>query len=272
MKKMPLIFILLSLIIISCGVPQADFDLLKKENEQLKLEIANCQLTPKQLLEQANEFFEALEYEKSKSKITTLTLKFPNSEETKQSNRLLRKVEKEMKETAQLIEKGKQVEDTNEKYIEALSKMRKRYDMNKKITWYYDKTSPKYNNENGFYIYLGKKEKRKPWLGLSINHFSKDWLFIQQIIIDADGQTYTIEEDKPGEFKANEENDGNREWVDRIIKKDNMDMLTSIATSKTVKIKYVGKNTSLNKTLTTAQKKAIANVLDTYQMLGGTIQ
>ncbi|WP_459213035.1 tetratricopeptide repeat protein [Aquimarina rhabdastrellae] len=269
MKKSSLFFYILFIALFThCGVPQADYDQLKTENEKLKQEIANCNLTPKQLLEQATSYFDALEYDNSKERLSFLIDKYPNTREAKQAKSFLKKVEKEAFEAT---EKEITTEDHNKKYAEALTKMRKRYDIDKKITWYYDKTSPKFNNENGFYAYLGKKEKHKPWLGFAINHFSKKWLFIERIEITADGKSFIIEEEKPGEFKANEENDGNREWIDRIIKKDQMELFNTIAKSKSAKLKFIGKNASTTKTITTAQKKAFANILELYKMMGGSM-
>ncbi len=40
--------------------------------------------------------------------------------------------------------------------------MRKSYDDMNGITWYYDKTSPKYTNYNGFYAYIGKEKTGNP--------------------------------------------------------------------------------------------------------------
>ncbi|TSE08927.1 MULTISPECIES: hypothetical protein [Aquimarina] len=269
MKNTSLIIYTLSLLFaVSCGVPQEEFDRLKKENENLKQKIAECQLTPHQILEQANEYYDNLDYTKSRDRLKALVEKFPNSSEGKKGKKLLKKVEKEILANAEALEKEDQKEGNNEAYQKALSNMKKKYDVANEVTWYSDNSSTQSNDKSYIQTYIGKKEKRKPWLGLSINHFTKkDWLFIQRMEIDVDGKTFEIEEATPGEFNSKEESGGKREWLDRVIKELDMPMIKAIASSKVAKIKFVGKDDLNTKTISKAEKKAIQNVLDAYNAL-----
>lgn len=268
MKRIILFNLLVISIFVSCGIPQADFDKLKQENEKLKKEIAECQLTPTQIFEQANEYNDALDYNKSKDRLLVLLDKYPSSREAKKGKKLLKKVEKEILETAKALDKDKLKEVDNETYKKAISKMEKKYDVANEVTWYSDKSSTQNNNKNYVRIYIGKKENRKPWLGIAINYFTKkDWLFIQRIEADVDGKTYEIEEDTPGEFKSKEESGGNREWVDRVAKNLDMPMIKAIATGKVVKIKFVGKDDLDTRTVSSSEKKAMKNVLAAYEAL-----
>ncbi|WP_062053106.1 hypothetical protein [Aquimarina longa] len=275
MKKILLISILITLIIVSCGVPQADYDKLSEENKKLILKnkkltqkITECQLTPSQILEQAEEYYDELNYIKSKDRLTVLIDKYPRSKEARKGKSLLKKVKKEILETEKALEKDKLKEDNDEAYKKALSKMKKKYDVTKEITWYSDKSSTKLNNQNFIYTYVGKKEKRKPWLGLTINYFTKkEWLFIQRMEVDVDGKIFEIEENSPGEFKSKEESGGKREWLDRIIKDFDMPMIKAIASAKVVKISFFGKDDVDKRTISSSEKKAIKNVLMTYEAL-----
>ncbi|WP_128755309.1 hypothetical protein [Aquimarina sediminis] len=268
MRRIILFNVFMILILTSCGIPQADFDKLKEENKKLKKEIAECQLTPSQILEQANEYNDALDYSKSKNRLLVLLDKYPNSREAKKGKSLLKKVEKEIIETQKALDKDKLKEDNNEDYKKALAKMKKKYDVDNEVTWYSDKSSTQLNNQNFVQTYIGKKEKRKPWLGLSINYFTKkEWLFIQRMEVDVDGKIFEIEEDTPGEFKSKEESGGKREWLDRIIKDFDMPMIKAMASGKTIKIKYVGKDDIDSRTLSKVEKKAIQNVLLAYEGL-----
>lgn len=269
MKNTSLILYTLSLLLaISCGIPQEEFDRLKKENEGLKQQIAECQLTPHQILEQANEYYDNLDYIKSKNRLKVLVEKYPNSSEGEKGKQLLKKVEKEILANTKALEKEDQKESDNKDYQKALSNMKKKYDVANKITWYSDNSSTQPNDMSFIQTYIGKKEKRKPWLGFSINHFTKkDWLFIQRIEIDVDGKTFEIEETAPGEFNSKEESGGKREWLDRVIKELDIPMIKAIASSKTAKIKFVGKDDLSTKTISKAEKKAIQNVLDAYKAL-----
>ncbi|GGX21368.1 hypothetical protein [Aquimarina muelleri] len=268
MKTSLLFNIIILIVLVSCGVPQADFDKLKQENEKLKNEIAECQLTPSQIFEQANEYYDALEYLKSKDRLISLIDKYPNSKETKKGKGLLKKVEKEIIETSKALEKDQLKENNNEDYKNAISKMKKKYDVDNEVTWYSDKSSNYTNDQNYIQTYIGKKEKRKPWLALSINYFAKnDWLFIQRIEIIVDGKTFEIEEYTPGEFNSKEESEGKREWIDRVIKGLDMPMIKAIASGKTIKIKFVGKDDLDTRTISKQEKKAIKNVLEAFEAL-----
>ena len=271
MKKNILLTILSLSILVSCGIPQADFDKLKEENKKLKKEIAECQLTASQILEQANEYYDALEYIKSKDRLITLIDKYPNSRETKKGKDLLEKVEKEIIETSKALEKDQLKENNNEDYKKAISKMKKKYDVGNEVTWYSDKSSNYSNDQNYIQTYIGKKEKRKPWLALSINYFTKkDWLFIQRVEIIVDEKTFEIEEYTPGEFNSKEESEGKREWIDRVIKGLDMPMIKAIVSGKKAEIKFVGKDDLDTRTISKEEKESIKNVLEAFEALEKT--
>ncbi|WP_147405072.1 hypothetical protein [Aquimarina sp. AD10] len=291
MKNVTLLtYTLLLLFSVSCGVPQADFDKLKKENEKLKKEIAECELTPAEILEKANVYYDASDFTKSREKLKTLIAKYANSDEGKKGKRLLKRVENKILETARaqndqdteveeeeknegLSEKEEKERKARQKKKEAaIAKMNKKYDINDDVTWYSDKSSTKLNTKNYIQAYIGKKEK-KPWIGISINYFSKKkWLFIERIEIIADKKTFELEENTPGEFNSKEESGGKREWLDRVIKNEDMLMTKAIASSKIAKIRFVGKDDVSTRTISKNEKKAIKNVLEAYVALGGNIK
>jgi hypothetical protein len=269
MRRIILFNILMTLILVSCGVPQVDFDALKEENNKLKKEIAECQLTPTQILEQAHEYYDALEYTKSKERLEVLIDKYPNSSETKKGKVLLEKVKKGILQAKKMLNKDKQTEGNNtEDYKKAIAKMTKKYDAVNEVTWYSDKSSIDVNTKSYFQIYIGKKDSHKSWLGFSINYFTKkDWLFIQRIEIDVDGKIYDIEEDIPGEFNSKEESGGKREWIDRVVKQLEIPMIKSIASGKKVKITFFGKENVDSRTLSKMEKKAMQNVLKAFDAI-----
>ncbi|PKV49823.1 hypothetical protein ATE84_1861 [Aquimarina sp. MAR_2010_214] len=269
MRRIILFNILMTLILVSCGIPQADFDKLKEENDKLKKEIAECQLTPNQILEQAHEYYDALEYVKSKERLEVLVDKYPSSSETKKGKSLLKKVKKEILQAQKALNKDKLTEESNpEDYKKAIAKMRKKYDAVNEVTWYSDKSSIQVNTKSYFQIYVGKKDSRKPWLGFSINYFTKkDWLFIQRIEIDVDGKIYHVEEDTPGEFNSKEESGGKREWIDRVVKQLEMPMIKAIASGKKVKITFFGKENVDSRIVSKSEKKAMKNTLRAFNVL-----
>ncbi|MBQ4822232.1 hypothetical protein [Aquimarina sp. MMG016] len=274
MKKSIPIYTLILLFIIGCGIPEAEYNKLKKENEKLKQEIAECQLTSSQLYEQATGYYDKADYLSSRKKLKTLIKKYPSSKESKKGKKFLKKVEKNIIATRH----GEEVEEKEEKkisekdYKKALSKLKKKYDVANDVTWYSDKYSPKKNSINALYAYIGKKEKKKPWLAMVINHFSKkEWLYIQEIIITADGEVFTMEEEKPGDFKALAESGGTREWFDKVADDEDIFMMQAIASSKKCKIKYIGKEKKEERTISSKEKRALKNVLKAYEAMGGNM-
>ncbi|GAA4279281.1 hypothetical protein GCM10022259_40060 [Aquimarina mytili] len=281
---MRLIGSFLFLLFISCGIPQAEYDRLTRENEKLKNKLAECELTPAQMYEQAVNYYDAEDYTKSRKRLLTLKAKYVNSNEHKKGKILLKKVENKILETARSNREAKGSEEENEEDIaekqdntdseankKALAKMQKKYDINNDVTWYRDKSSTKLSTKNYVQTYIGKKEK-KPWLGLSINYFSKKkWLHIQRIEITVDGEIFEITETTPGEFKEKQESGGKREWLDRVVKNEDLMLTQKIAAAKTVKIKFVGEDDVYTRTIPKAEKKAIQNVLKAFVALGGNL-
>ncbi len=281
---MRLICYFLFLILVSCGIPQAEYDRLKRENEKLKNKLAECELTPAEMYEKAVNYYDTEEYTKSRKRLLTLKAKYVNSNEYKKGKVLLKKVEQKILETARSNKKAKisekednegmsniQDNQDSEANKKALSRMEKKYDIDNDVTWYRDKSSTKLNTKNYIQAYIGKKEK-KPWLGISINYFSKKKsLHIERIEITVDGEIFEIIENIPGEFKEKQESGGKREWLDRVVKNEDLTLTRKIASSKIAQIKFVGKDDVYQRTITKVEKKAIQNVLKAFVALGGNL-
>lgn len=266
MKTTIISFLACTLLLISCGVPQADYDKLKEENEKLKRQVEECQLNASELLESAQLDYERLEYKRSKRLLENLLSKYPKSKEKRKAKKLLAKVEDALEATEKALEKDKLIEESNN----VLAQMRKRVDPKQGVTFYTDKSSPQDKTISALHIYAGSKEKSKPWMGLAVNHFSKDgWLHIQKVMINADGKIFNIQSEKPDDFKAKKESGGFREWIDHVVTQEDMQMIQTIASGDNVILTLIGKDISDKRAVTPAEKKAIQNVLEVYKILGG---
>ena len=270
-KNFTLLTIFSVFILQSCGVPQEEVDKLKTEISQLKQEIEDCKFGADKLLAKANTYFENKEYVESKAEINSLLEKHPSSPEAKEASALLKKTDMELKKSAELKEKERLEKERKEKQrlANATSKMRKKTDDMNGISWYHDKSSPRYTNRNGFFAYIGKKENSSPWLRFAIQYAADDWLFIEKYIIKVDDKTYTIAEEKYGEIETDNGSGGIWEWLDRAVDQNELEIIKAVANGKNVKIRYVGKQYHKDRTITSAQKKALRNVLDAYEALGG---
>ena len=272
MKKITKLTLILTITILSsCGIPQSEVDKLNAEIETLKKEVDDCKNGADKLFGRANLYFDQKDFNKSKSELNTLIEKYPTSTEADKGKELLSKIDSEIEKIAEQKKKEELVKKKAEekRIANATSKMRKKTDDMNGITWYHDKTSPRYTNQNGFFAYIGKKENSSPWLRLTIQYAADDWLFIEKYIIKVDDVTYTISEEKYGEIETDNGSGGIWEWLDRAVDQNEMEIIKAVANGSNVKIRYVGKQYHKDRTITSTQKQALRNVLDAYEALGG---
>ncbi len=93
------------------------------------------------------------------------------------------------------------------------------------------------------------------------------WLLVESYQIKTDAQTYEIEK---GSFSVERDNDSEVwEWYDDPVDDQTLTMLRDISTSKSVMIRYKGRQYHHDRTMGAAEKKAIAEMLELYALLGG---
>ena len=146
---------------------------------------------------------------------------------------------------------------------QAISKMFKKHDEMKNITWYRDKSSPKYRNANGFYLYFAPNNLR-----LVIQYYAKNWLFIKSFSIKADDEVFNIIPKKYGQIERDNGNSGYIwEWIDKNVELSDYIMLEKIANSKTTKIRFNGNQYYSERIISKKEKDALKNVLLAYKIL-----
>lgn len=147
----------------------------------------------------------------------------------------------------------------------AIQKMIKSTDKIERTDWYRDKSSPAYNNQNGFFLYIGKRGAADPWLRLRIQYHADDWLFIESFVVVADGQRF-----EHNVVKFERDNDSTIwEWYDENLSESDLTMIRAVIGSKEAIIRFNGRQYRSDKKITSAQKAALQNVLDAYKALGG---
>lgn len=174
--------------------------------------------------------------------------------------------EKESVYSRRLQEAERAKEEQEKRRIaSAVQKMSKNTDKIEGIDWYTDRSSPKYNNANAFYLYIGKEGAGAPWLRLRIQYHANDWLFINSFTVVADGQRFD-------RSAVNFERDNNHmiwEWYDENLSSSDLQMIRAVIASKEAVIRFNGGQYRKDVNITTAQKAALQNVLDAYTALGG---
>lgn len=89
MKNRFLSCICICLFMVSCGIPEKEYQKLKEENKILKKQILECNLTAPELLKQAQKFQKEENYRMTQTKITTLLKQYPNSIESTKAKKIL---------------------------------------------------------------------------------------------------------------------------------------------------------------------------------------
>jgi len=276
-----LLCVVMTVLFSACGVSKVEYEKVVAENKQLMNEIDELKngadrlllqaknLIQKGSLEEANKVLTMLE-EKHSGTIqwqdegkklfqrNALEIKKIDEEKTKAEKARLEKEEKER------IEAAKKEKERLEK---ALSKMRPKHDNIENITWYSDYSTTEYSNTNSFHIYIGKEAKATPWLRLRIQYSAKDWLFINKYTIKVDNETYTIDADG----KVERDNSSRIwEWYDEPIDSASYNILLKVMESNNAVIRCIGTQYHNDRIISGQEKKAIKNVLDAYDSLGGT--
>jgi len=166
----------------------------------------------------------------------------------------LRKLTPENKEYTEKIKyyMGLKAKKHDEQVSKALSNMTKEHDEITNITWYRDKSSPKYTNANAFYLYFSKDNLR-----LKIQYHADDWLFINKVIIKTDKEMHVLTPN----FERDNAYGKIWEWADLYVDKSGMAIIEDIINSNDVKIRYEGSKYRKDITLSEKQKKALKDTL-----------
>lgn len=143
----------------------------------------------------------------------------------------------------------------------ALSRLSKSYDSFQDITWYQSPSSPRYRDTNGFYLYFGVSDGDKLPLRLVFQYYSSDWLFIDSAKINVDGEIYEI----VGQTWERDNDSDIWEWTDEPL--DDRAMIEAIIKSKSAVIRYEGRQYYDNRTISSAQKAALKQILSAYDLL-----
>jgi hypothetical protein len=171
--------------------------------------------------------------------------------------------QKALSQHEEVLQTAKKEEE--KRIASALTKMIKKTDKIEGIDWYRDKSSPSYNNQNGFFLYIGKRGNESPWMRLRIQYYSDDWLFINSFIVVADGKRF-----ERNQVKFDRDHGSSIwEWYDENLTESDLQMIRAIIESKEAVIRFHGQKYKNDKIITASQKASLQRVLDAYKALGG---
>lgn len=145
-----------------------------------------------------------------------------------------------------------------------LARLKTKVDKIEGVTWYYDNSTPRPALRSILYGYIGKATGR-PYLRVYIQYSGESWLFVHKALIVADERRFEVTGDwsKDSYTKV-------WEWNDHSAGPEQIDMLKAVANSKSTTIRFYGRQYIDDRTVTSAGKAAIKNILEGYAALGGT--
>ena len=187
--------------------------------------------------------------------------------------RAAEEAERKKRIEAEEAERKKRTEEEEKQRKEkaALAKLRKNRDEMEGITWYkHPTTHNSYGTvaRDGIFVYFGRRDKGAPWLRAKAYYSSDDWLFVRNFFVVADGERY---DKKYSRFERNNAAGKIWEWHDWSPDRDDIKMLMAIAKAQSAKIRFVGDKYYSDRTFSSSQKKAIAEVLTAFEGIGGKL-
>lgn len=155
----------------------------------------------------------------------------------------------------------------------SLSRMIKKFDEVKQITFYRHTHTPQYVND-WTSVDLTFSVDKTPYIpNLSFKFVSNDWLFIDAITIKTDKNTYNkdkIEIERDSGTRSSGEV-GIWEWASYKVDEDELRMLLDMISSKKTIIRFNGSKYYHDYVLTENNKLAIRDSLASWKKLGGTL-
>ncbi|MCQ2259514.1 MAG: hypothetical protein MJZ41_16240 [Bacteroidaceae bacterium] len=132
--------------------------------------------------------------------------------------------------------------------------------------WVEPQTRPRYTNQNGYCMYFAVEGGKATNPRFLIQYEADDWLFIQYMIFNIDGENITF---TPTKMETDCGNGGRIwEWCDEYAA-DLEPLIKKIAYANTVKIKMVGRQYHNVKTMSSKQIQYFKYSYEYYKALGG---
>jgi hypothetical protein len=150
---------------------------------------------------------------------------------------------------------------------EAMKNIRENHDEFKGVTWLHHKLNSKYNAANEIALYFGEMDGKPLSLLGRIKYTADDWLFVEKVVILADGAKLEI----VGDFERDNGSGSIWEWYDWQLTSNEITFFKKIANSKVVKIRYNGRQYYNDRVMTSNEKKAIKEMIKAFEGRGGVM-
>lgn len=132
--------------------------------------------------------------------------------------------------------------------------------------WVEPKNRPKHVDVNSVFAYFELDDDVPKNFRFSVQYTADDWLFIQQIIFNVDGNNFTF---IPHKIERDNK-DYIWEWCDEPMATSDEEMIKALGNGKSVKMKLDGRQYYKVRPLTQSEICYLKKTYDFYKALGGT--
>lgn len=170
-------------------------------------------------------------------------------------------------EAARIAEAGKAKEtaEAKDKFAREFASLKRERDEVAGITFYYDRNVPMSSVANFFGLYLGVPDKGTPYLRWKFMYTGADWLFIESMVFNIDGEKVGPIEFPFGAIER--DNSGGRvwEWRDEALSSDDQILpFVRISASKKTLLRLQGRQYRKDREISSREKAAMLKMLDVY--------
>jgi hypothetical protein len=133
------------------------------------------------------------------------------------------------------------------------------------VIWHRPKSASKYADE--VYCYFSSAKGAPGALRFRIQFSGDELIFFGKVQFSIDGNAY---EYIPSGTRTDIRSDGKiREWFDEPLRETGKELINALANAQSAKIKFIGKQRSVIRTISTEQAGDIKRVVELYRLMGG---
>lgn len=145
-----------------------------------------------------------------------------------------------------------------------LTNLRVEEDQVEGVTWFHHPNEPRYmDSDTQVYLYIGRRGDGRPWLRMRTNYTASDWLFVHTVKVHHDGYTEVLTE---GAFERDNDTEI-WEWRDETPTDYQLLVLRDVSRATEAILRFEGDQYRRDVTVTSAEKRAIADMLEVYAIL-----
>ncbi|WP_373047168.1 hypothetical protein [Vulgatibacter sp.] len=239
---------------------------LKEQVVALKQEVDDLRFGADRLFAKANSALAEERYDVATDALQALLKRHPDAPSAVEAKAILAKLEtaKAEREAAQAKRAAEEARRRELERKRATAAMKVERDEVREIAWYKDRSTRALGNQ--VHLYFGTQSDRVTPLRIVFQYYGDDWLFVKRVTIKADDQVFQLP------FDGKRDHDGGMvwEWSDAALNDQSTKAVEAMLRAKKTIIRYEGDQYRKDFTLSSAQRKAMANVAMAHAALGGS--